>query len=436
MGRDNSVFLACVHTIFARTSSPPMAPTSIPPDDVPGFLWDLAAATAAIGFSRHGVASLDPDRRDPRPHERFRQWLAEGRAGPMADWLSRHEPFRRDPRVHLPGARSVIMLATDHASGPFQADEPCPPGRGRVARYAWGDDYHDLLRERVNRLGSWLETRLPGCSSRGFCDSVPFPEREYAWLAGLGWFGKNTMLIDPEAGSYFLLTVLLTDALLPTSEPVLVDHCGSCTACLDACPTQAFIEPRLLDATRCISSLTIEQKGPVDPGLRAAIGDRAFGCDICQEVCPWNRRAPGSTEPGFQPRAGEATLPLADVLNLGEEELRARFRGTPLLRAKRSGLLRSAAIVLGNHPDPASSGSLIAALDDPDAGIRSAAAWALGEWRRAPEPLASRALTVLVARLDLETDAAVREELAAAIYSHSAVSSTSAEASRPGPSVR
>jgi len=336
-----------------------MAPTSIPPDDVPGFLRDLAATATAIGFSRHGVASLDPDRRDPRPHERFRQWLAEGRAGQMADWLSRHEPFRRDPRVHLPGARSVIMLATDHASGSFQTDEPCPPGRGRVARYAWGDDYHDMLRERVNQLGSWLELRLPGCRSRGFCDSVPFPEREYAWLAGLGWFGKNTMLIDPGAGSYFLLTVLLTDALLPTSEPVLVDHCGSCTACLDACPTQAIVAPYRLDARRCVSYLTIELKGVIPTEFREAIGNRIYGCDDCQLACPWNKFAVAASAPDFAVRNRLDQSTLVELFAWDRARFESAFEGSAIRRIGHERWLRNIAVALGNAP---SGEAVIAAL--------------------------------------------------------------------------
>jgi epoxyqueuosine reductase len=177
-----------------------------------------------------------------------------------------------------------------------------------VARYAWGDDYHDLLRGRVNMLAAWLEARVPGCRTRGVVDSAPLAEREFAWLGGLGWFGKNTMLIDPQAGSFFFLTALLTDLELPADAPLQVDHCGSCTACLDACPTDAFVEPRVLDASRCISALTIEDHGTIAPALRPGMQDWIFGCDICQEVCPWTRHAPGSSEPTVQPRQGATTL--------------------------------------------------------------------------------------------------------------------------------
>jgi epoxyqueuosine reductase len=251
------------------------------------------------------------------------------------------------------------MLATDHAIEPSTAG--AEQGRGRVARYAWGDDYHDLLRSRVNQLAAWLEARVPGCRTRGVVDSAPIAERDFAWAAGLGWFGKNTMLIDPSAGSYFFLTAFLTDVPLPADDPLPTDHCGTCTACLDACPTGALPEPGVLDATRCISALTVEQQGPIPADLRAGMGDWIFGCDVCQEVCPWNRHAPGSDEPGFQPRRGEAALPLAGLLALDDSAFRARFKGSPIKRAKRSGLLRSAAIALGNRPDPTAFAELAAA---------------------------------------------------------------------------
>ncbi|MFM8380219.1 MAG: tRNA epoxyqueuosine(34) reductase QueG, partial [Planctomycetia bacterium] len=281
-------------------------------------------------------------------------------------------------------------------------------------------------------LAAWLEGRLPGCQTRGFVDSAPFPEREYGWLAGLGWVGKNTLLIDPDAGSFFFLTILLTTAELPADVPLEVDHCGSCTACLDACPTQAFVEPRLLDASRCLSAITIEDHGPVAPDLREDLGDWLFGCDICQEVCPWNRHAPGSTVPEFQPREG-AALGLADLLALDEPGFRARFRGTPLFRAKRGGLLRSAAIVLGNRPDPASAEALVAALGDADEVVRGAAAWALGRWIDAGV-LVDRCRAALAARRHLEQDPDVCREIGQAVSAQSAVSSTSADGSRPGPS--
>lgn len=387
---------------------PPLTGVTAAPD---GLLDDLRAEAVRLGFSRLGVASTASEHRDGLVHAAFRSWLERGLGGPMTDWLAGHEPLRRNPEGMLRGVRSVVMLATDHPR-----PEATAVGSGRVAAYARGDDYHPLLRRRVNDLGAWLEARAPGCRTRGVVDSAPFSEREFGWLAGLGWFGKNCLLIDPVAGSYFLLTALLTDLVLPVAEPIRVDHCGTCTACLDACPTGAFVAPRILDAGRCISGITIEQRGPVSPALRPALGTWVFGCDVCQEVCPWNRRAPGSAEPALQPRDGAGGLELASLLGLDEAAFRERFRGSAILRAKRSGLLRSAAIALGNRPDPAATATLVAALDDADSTVRGAVAWALGRWLAAGGACAGRAAAALAARLCLETDADVRREIEGALH--------------------
>ena len=372
----------------------------------------LRAEALRLGFSRTGIASTDPSARDPAVHRAFREWIERGLAGPMTDWLAGHEQLRRDPEGMLPGVRSVVMLATDH---PLPGSRPPAPGIGRVAAYARGDDYHWLLRGRVNRLVAWLERRVPGCRARGVVDSAPFSEREFAWLAGLGWFGKNCMLIDPSAGSYFLLTALLTDLVLPVDSPIRVDHCGTCTACLDACPTDAFVAPRVLDAAKCLSAVTIEQRGAVAEPLRAAADDRVFGCDVCQEVCPWNRHAPGSAEPALLPRGGEEGLGLADLLTLDDDAFRARFRGSAILRAKRGGMRRSAAIALGNRPDPAALPALLAALDDPDGAVRGAVAWALGRALAGGHGDAATITRALERRLGCEEDAGVRREVTLAL---------------------
>ena len=373
---------------------------------------ELRRESVRVGFSRLGIAPAGP----PPRRELVRQWLDQGFAGVLREWFERQEPLRADPENLLPGVRSVIMLATDHATS---ADGTANvggagEGSGRVARYAWGADYHDLLRSRVNMLGAWLEARVPGCRTRGVVDSAPLAERDFAWLAGLGWFGKNTMLIDPRAGSFFFLTALLTDLELPPDTPVEVDHCGTCTACLDACPTGAFVEPRVLDASRCISALSIEDHGPIAADLRPGMQDWIFGCDICQEVCPWNRHAPGSTEPTFQPSDGLPTPSLAAILGLDTEAFRQRFKGTPLRRAKRRGLLRSAAIALGNRPHAPSFDALAAALADEEPVVRGAAAWALGRWRHA-DVVAERARAALIGRIEIETDADVRAEIERAL---------------------
>ena len=394
-----------------QSAVPGAASRSPPAGDLPG---DLRREAVRLGFSRLGVAAAV----SPPHHDAFRGWLAAGLAGGMQGWLTRHDPLRRNLDAILPGARSVVMLATDHAFGAAPESESLPGGHGRVARYARGDDYHDLIRPRLNALAAWLEARVPGARARGVVDSAPLAERDFAWLAGLGWFGKNTMLIDPRAGSYFLLAAVVTDASLPADSSLDTDHCGSCTACLDACPTDAFPAPRVLDATKCISALTIEDHGPIPAPRRPELGDWIFGCDVCQEVCPWNRHAPGSTEPAFAARGGQASLPLAELLALDEPRFRDRFRGSPLVRAKRRGLLRSAAIVLGNRPHPPAFEALATATADDDAVVRGAAAWALGRWI-ASGVLPAQAHDVLASRLAGESDPTVRAELEAALAGRS-----------------
>jgi epoxyqueuosine reductase len=385
---------------------------AVTPVDPVATVAELRREALRLGFARVGVAAAA----SPPHHEAFRGWLAAGLAGVMQPWLERHEPLRRSLEAILPGTRSVVMLAIDHGTGAGPGTEPLEPGHGRVARYARGDDYHDLLRSRLNTLAAWLEARVPGSRARGVVDSAPLAERDFAWLAGLGWFGKNTMLIDPRAGSYFLLASLVTDVALSPDAPLETDHCGTCTACLDACPTGAFPAPRVLDASKCISALTIEDHGPIPRERREELGDWIFGCDVCQEVCPWNRHSPGSAEPAFQPRGGQASLPLAEVLALDERGFRQRFGGSPILRAKRRGLLRAAAVVLGNRPHPPAFASLAAAAADDDAVIRGAATWALGRWIAAGV-MPAEARDVLASRLTIEPEATVRVEIEAELAS-------------------
>jgi len=422
----SSVLVRVPLTAAAATGSPQIAGTMHPsrsthdharPDGEDRLSEELRTEARRIGFSRVGVA---PATRPPH-HGVFREWLTAGLGGVMTPWLERHEPLRADPTALLPGARSIIMLATDHATGSSGVGGT-GQGRGRLARYAWGDDYHDLLRDRGTRLGAWLEARVPGARARAVVDSAPLAERDFAWLAGLGWFGKNTMLIDPRAGSYFLLTAIVTDIALPIDVAVDVDHCGTCTACLDACPTGALPAPRVLDANRCISALTIEHHGAIEEPLRVPVGDWIFGCDVCQEVCPWNRHAPGSPDVAFQPRGGEETLDLVEVLALDEAAFRHRFRGSPVLRAKRRGLVRSAAIALGNSPRSAAFAVLARILDDAEAVVRGAAAWALGQWGAAGVE-AGPASAALRDRLAVENDADVRREIERALVTASRPSS-------------
>ena len=343
---------------------------------------DARALALALGFDRAGIAPAMPTERMTF----LREWLDRGYAGEM-DWLSRHADERADPRRILPGARSVIAVALLYDPG-----EPLPPGpvaAGRVARYAGGDDYHEVLGERLEALGDALEARAGrAVSRRAYVDTGPVLERELCARAGLGWIGKNTCLIDPELGSYLFLGVLLTDLPLAADAPE-PDHCGTCRACLDACPTEAFPEPYVLDASRCLSYTTIELRGSIPEDLRAKQGDWVFGCDVCQEVCPWNqrprRRIPADAaglRAKLAPRVAWRTSSLAWLLSLDEEAWRAATLDTALRRAKWRGLLRNALVAAGNAADP----SLLPAIRRHAAGddplLAEHARWALARLAR------------------------------------------------------
>lgn len=299
-----------------------------------------------LGFSFAGVCPAVA----PPEIERFRRWLAEGFAGELHYLADRAKAYEHPWHV-LEGARSILMLGMS-----YRTVEPAQPrpGQGRVSRYAWGADYHDLIHGRLRRLADLHRRLAPGAGVRGVVDTAPLLEREFAQLAGLGWVGKNTLLINRQHGSWFFLAALLSSEALVADEPIQRSYCGKCRRCLDACPTGALVEPYRLDARRCISYLTIELRGSIPDEFRPAIGDRLFGCDACQEVCPWNRRAPCSVEPALRPREGMNPIELAPLWEMDDEAFRRRFRHTPLWRAKRRGILRNAAIVLGNqtHEDP------------------------------------------------------------------------------------
>ncbi len=378
----------------------------------------LKARAREIGFDLVGIAPAVV----PAGAESLRAWLEQGYAGEMA-YMYRHAAARTEPAAVLAEVRSVVMVAMNYApprrpqdgTGPRAAIEQSSlqgepgPIRGRVSCYAWGEDYHELLRDRLRQLLKWVQDQVPECKGRGVVDTAPLLERDFARLAGLGWFGKNTMLLNTRLGSYFFIGALLLDTALEPDPPFELSHCGSCTACLDACPTDAFAAPGVLDARRCISYLTIELRGPVPAELRQPMGDWVFGCDVCQEVCPWNRKAPATREPGFQPRADLDRPDLIELVRLTPEEYRRRFRGTTMTRAKRAGLVRNAAIALGNSGDPRAVSPLIERLIDPEPAIRGAAAWALGQIG-GPE-----ARTALGARLEMEPDNVVRAELEGAL---------------------
>jgi epoxyqueuosine reductase len=322
-----------------------------------------------LGFDLTGVTSLGL----PDTAREFDAWLASGYAGEM-HYLERTAELRRDARRPEPGLRSAIVVAMNY--GGTQ-----PPGP--IARYARGDDYHEVMRSKLDELGRWFVAEGDGESrTRSFVDTGPVLERDLARRAGLGWFGKNTNLINPGLGSFFFIGALFTDAELQPDTPFEADRCGTCTRCLDACPTQAFTAPRVLDSTRCISYLTIELKGEIPLELRPAIGELLYGCDICQDVCPWNVRfSRDLTEPALQPRGGRVNPDAAELLALSDEEWRTRFGASAMTRAKRRGLARNAAVALGNRRDPRTIPALeAAARGDSEPVVRAHAAWALAQF--------------------------------------------------------
>jgi epoxyqueuosine reductase len=289
-----------------------------------------------LGFDRVAVGSAGP----PEHAEAFERWLEAGYAGDM-DYLAEGRAARLDPARLLPGWRAVVAVALSYAP---REDDPAWAG---VARYARGRDYHRVIRPRLHRLKDVLRAAGgPEVRSRASVDTSAVLERGLAARAGLGWIGKNTNLIAPGLGSYFFIGIVLTTAELTPDEAV-ADHCGTCTACLAACPTNAFVAPYTLDARRCISYLTIEHRGAIDPPLRAPIGEWLFGCDVCQDVCPWNRHAPPTREPAFA--AGAPPGAVETLVDMSDAEFRERFRGSALKRARRAGLARNAAIVLANR---------------------------------------------------------------------------------------
>lgn len=299
-------------------------------------------------------------------------------------YLAERAKAYEHPRHVLEGARSLLVLGT-----PYCTAEPQTPqaGQGRVSRYAWGTDYHGLIRHRLHQLADVHRRLVPGGTVRGVIDTAPLLERDFARLAGLGWIGKNTLLVNRRLGSWLFLAALLSSEELAYDEPFAADHCGTCRACLEACPTQALVAPYQLDARRCISYLTIELREPIAESLRPALGDWLFGCDVCQEVCPWNRRIARASEPELEPREGMNPIELAALFDLDEAGFRARFGDTPLARSKRAGILRNAALLLGNRPHPAALAALMHAREnDPDSTVRDACAWALARYPAPAEP--------------------------------------------------
>ena len=333
----------------------------------------------ALGFDLVGIAPVH----DSPELAFFDRWIAEGYAGEM-QYLLRSLARRRDLQQVVPGAQSVVVCGLNYDTPYPYSTAHHDDARGWVARYAWGTDYHHILQEKLAQLSAYVAPLLPPeAASKLYVDTGPVVERVYAKYAGLGWFGKNTCLLNTRLGSWLLLGELILTMPLEYDRPT-ADHCGTCTRCIDACPTEAIREPYVLDARRCIAYLTIELKGAIPEALRPHMGQHVFGCDICQDVCPWNRKRHFTAEPGLQPQGAQLHPPLAELAQLTPEAFKQRFRGTALERTKRRGLLRNACVAMGNSGNPAFIPLLETLADDAEALVREHAAWALARLRAAP----------------------------------------------------
>ncbi len=354
-----------------------MLASAVPPDLLPR----LRQQATELGFDLFGVAPVVT----PTGYSDLLRWIDAGYAAEMHYFAARAEAYG-DPRLVLAGARSIIML-----SFPYEFRESAAPpttlATAVIARYARsGVDYHDVIHPRLKQLAATIGQHCPQAQSRGVVDTAPLMEREFATLAGLGWAGKNSLLLNARRGSYFFLASVLTTIDLTPTSPQLTAHCGSCTRCLDACPTDAFVGPGIVDARRCISYLTIEHRGSIDVELREGIGNRLFGCDICQEVCPWNGRA-GRLQAADSAAAQQATddspwdaagrIDLIALLEMDDATFRERFRKTPLWRPRRRGIVRNAAICAGNRGHRDALPALRRLLRDDEELIREAAQWAI-----------------------------------------------------------
>jgi len=361
-------------------SSRPAAAGSGPPAprDLKG---EIRAAAGRLGFARIGFAAAG----ECRDADRLREWIAEGHHGAM-EWMAREPERRADPRRILASARTVLSLVTFYPASPAMAGDglpstapaiASPPRPLRVARYAQGRDYHNVVGRRLRKLVREIRRLAPGAKAVTAVDHRPVLEKEWAERSGLGWIGKHSNLITADAGSWLLLGEIITDLDLPPDRGPHPERCGKCADCLAACPTGAITAPYRVDARRCISYLTIELRGPIPEELRPLVGEWIFGCDVCQEVCPWNRFAVPVDDPAFQRDAGRWDGPAGQFLGMTEEEFAERFRGSPVMRAGRDGFLRNVCVALGNRGDPGALPALRRATEDPSELVREHAAWAI-----------------------------------------------------------
>ncbi len=337
--------------------------------DLPGTKALLDARARAEGFAAMGICAPDAT---PRTAERLATFLADGHHGQMA-WMAQRTAWRGSAAALWPDARSVIMLAEAYTPRTDPRAVLDRPDRAAISVYAQGRDYHDLVKKRLKRVGRWL-VDATGAQIKVFVDTAPVMEKPLAEAAGLGWQGKHTNLLSRSLGNWIFLGAIFTTLDLPKDEGE-VSHCGSCTACLDICPTNAFPAPYRLDARRCISYLTIEHRGRVDPDLRALLGNRVYGCDDCLAVCPWNKFAVAASETGYLSRTGAP--PLADLATLDDAAFRARFAGSPIKRIGRDRFLRNVLYAIGNSGDAGLADAARPHLDDPDDAVADAARWAI-----------------------------------------------------------
>jgi len=344
----------------------------------------LISFAREIGFDSCRIAACKAP-----PHAmEFREWLGESAHGEM-NYMQRGEEKRCDPQKVLAGAKSIVVFALNYFQGnesgigfqpmdDWQDAHATPAATGRIARYAWGDDYHEVIAEKLDKIDNFL--REFGGEQKCYVDTGPVLERDYAAQAGIGWHGKSTMLIDQRLGTWFFLAEILTTLELPADEPV-PNHCGTCERCITACPTGAITAPHRVDARRCISYLTIELKGVIPLDLRPLIGDRIFGCDDCLDACPWNRFAQESREAAFSARRSTTEMSLREYLELSDAEFRALFRNSPIKRIKRRGFLRNVCVALGNAGDISDIPALERAARDTEPLIAEHARWAIDRIR-------------------------------------------------------
>ena len=338
----------------------------------------LTAFARDAGFGKVGVCRPDAV---PQMAERLAAFVADGRHGQMA-WMADRMQWRGDPTALWPAAQSVIMLAEVYTPDHDPLAVLDERDRAAISVYAQGRDYHDVVKKRLKVVGRWLIDQVPGAEIKVFVDTAPVMEKPLAQAAGLGWQGKHTNLLGRDLGNWVFLGAIFTTVALEPDTPE-ISHCGSCTACLDICPTQAFPAAYQLDARRCISYLTIEHKGPVDPDLRGLMGNRIYGCDDCLAVCPWNKFAASGRDARLAARDDLLAPPLAELAQLDDAAFRARFAGSPIKRIGRDRFVRKGAYALGNSGDPAMVAHLSHLVDDPDATVADAARWAVLRLQRA-----------------------------------------------------